>query len=465
MGSYSRTSYRELLVLSLDVTMLKEGNEWGSNIVSWSFETQNRRAPTKKRQHHGHQSLIGTSAMEEELQPYQFLQTDYNKASFTLTNDKTTASCIDGDVYGYYLSMTRSIGRDHRLILKILGSRDVRFNFTTCDTASLLTNDKHLNHLCGTDCCNGRNVTDAKTIRGESFVIMRRTSDNRIEAVVSDASGSSITELWDMDVTADVPVLPVVNFCKEWQNVQILPDETGLQSVRSQIDALQAAVIAKHVLIALRTNWNNWKALSAVKAELPADRDYKIQGFENKIREKAYAYSPSWLSNDSVVVRDGVMQRIGDIHQKNYSFRSTPFAAGTRMKFVINRMSKPFCESLTFGVTVHSPDHLDMQSLPTNGSKLKENSTAENWHVANDFVPFPQENQIICLMRTSAGVVMKTDTDPWATDEPLLFPVNSLTRVFPFFILDGSVKAIQMLEVKHCDYIRDCDVYRSGSSI
>ena len=37
---------------------------------------------------------MDASMLEAELQPYQFLETDYNKAAFTLTNDKTTASYI-----------------------------------------------------------------------------------------------------------------------------------------------------------------------------------------------------------------------------------------------------------------------------------------------------------------------------------------------------------------------------------
>ena len=43
--------------------------------------------------------------MEAELQPYQFLETDYNKAAFILTNDKTTAKYIGTSDYAW-LAMT-----------------------------------------------------------------------------------------------------------------------------------------------------------------------------------------------------------------------------------------------------------------------------------------------------------------------------------------------------------------------
>ena len=49
--------------------------------------------------------------MEAELEPYQFLQTDYNKNVFKFTNDKTTASYIGPDD-GALLSMGAGIGDD-----------------------------------------------------------------------------------------------------------------------------------------------------------------------------------------------------------------------------------------------------------------------------------------------------------------------------------------------------------------
>ena len=277
--------------------------------------------------------------MESELQPYQFLQTDYNKKAFTLTNDKTTAKNIryvrykasGGDFKWWdidshdcaYLSMTRPIGRDHRLILKILGSAgslgfetDVHLYFTTCDTASLLANDKHLIEFCGAGRCHGQRVTKKKAINTGSQVIITRTTDNRIEIVVIDASGGSSTEhvttdepvvpvisfrkiyqyieilpdeaglrsqihalkaaaivisnasgglrteFWDVEIAAEVPVVPVVLVCKSWQNIQILPDETGLQSVLSQIVAFKAIAQQKRhdILTAIGADWNDLRS-------------------------------------------------------------------------------------------------------------------------------------------------------------------------------------------------------------
>ena len=132
------------------------------------------------------------------------------------------------------------------------------------------------------------------------------------------------------------------------------------------------------------------------------------------------------------------MHRIGDINYKNYLFRSSPFSTDSKITLIISRVCKQFGESLTFGVTVHSPDRLDMQSLPANGLTLKLTST-ENWHVAIDIVPSPNKKQIICLMRTSDGVLMKTETE-----ERLLFEVDPFVCVFPFFLFDGSVEEIQL---------------------
>ena len=206
------------------------------------------------------------SALEAELKPYQFLETSYNKAAFTLTNDKTTASCI-GTCGVACLAMTRPIGRDHRLILKIEGfefdliSFDAWICFTTCDTADL-ANDRHLSNWCDKGCTD-RLATGRKTMTLGSQATIRRTPDNRIEVVVSDANGLSSTEHWDMDVTADVPVVPLVFvFSKSRRNIQILPDEEGLQIVRSQIDALQAATQKRHeVLSAVVANWNDLRSV------------------------------------------------------------------------------------------------------------------------------------------------------------------------------------------------------------
>ena len=540
--------------------------------------------------------------MEAELQPYQFLETDYSRKAFTLTNDKMTASYVlmpaDGvngahcgpfglfsmpqmqiqlqgqmqvltrppgpvnSNVGPYLSMTRPIGRDHRLILKIDGS-DVAVSFTTCTTASLMADENHLKKLSPAVHVSGMNAT-----KRASQVSIRRTTDNRIEVVVSDYSGGSNTSFCDVSVAAGVPLVPAIAMCYG-KAVKILPDEEGLQIVRSQIDALQVAEQKRHELVtAIVTDWSDLRSavqstaskrdqqteehdqsartrasdvvrmkslsqirekmqlvldkvsggiesdvhqllysvrteLSSYKSEVSADNDHKTQVRENKIKDQSERIdelmhqmeqmkvdSPhvachdvdfsAWLSNDFVSVRDSVIQRIGDIDQKNYIFRVTPFVMGTKITFMISRLSTTFCESLTFGVTVYSAFHLDMQFLPANGLKLKISSKSSFWQVANDFIPTPQEKQIICLIRTSDGVVMQTETE-----ERLLLPVDPFVCVFPFFLFDGSVEAIQLREfkvhnrermeclicldkvastrVKPCGHILYCEDCRSGA--
>ena len=484
---------------------------------------------------------MNTSEMDAELEPYQFLQTYYNKKTFALSNDKTTASSIGKHQFAY-LATTRPIGREHRLILKILGleQTDICLMFTTCDTASLLANDKHLTQWCGAGCCTGRLVSRVMYITTGSQMTVRRKTDNMIEVVVIDASGGSSTELWDTDVAADVPVVPVMCFRKIWQNIQILPDETGLRTILSQFlivkqkchkeneDDLRSVVQSTTSKLSQRIQRQEEKMqfmqpqvsrieqhILSVRTEyfaLKSDHQQKTQFLElaiglqsdlinsliNQVAQmKAGIGSPpaacleadsssTWISNDGVAVRNGVMHRIGDMDSKNYSFRSTTFATGTKITFVISRVSKQIGGSLTFGVTVISPHHLDMQSLPANGVKL-EKSRTENWHVANNFVSKPNEKQIICLMRTSDGVLMKTETELWTIEERILFPVDPFLRLYPFFLFDGCVEEIEQREfkvrkrdklecvicldkpastrVKPCGHILYCEDCRSGAII
>ena len=91
---------------------------------------------------------------------------------------------------------------------------------------------------------------------------IRRTTDIRIEAVHSDASSGSSTELWDLDVIADVPLVPVVYVIrKSWHDFYILPDEAGLLSVRSQIKASKKSANSKperhNVSTATGEDWND----------------------------------------------------------------------------------------------------------------------------------------------------------------------------------------------------------------
>ena len=161
------------------------------------------------------QRFMNTSEMDAELDPYQFLGTYYNKKAFTLSNDKTTASYIGSDDSAC-LAMTRPIGHEHRLILNLHGPDDVDLYFTTCDAASLLANSKHLINWCGSDYCIGRHVPVGRALSEGSQLNIRRTTDNRIEIVVIDASGGSSTE----HVTTDEPVVPVISFRKIYQSMK-----------------------------------------------------------------------------------------------------------------------------------------------------------------------------------------------------------------------------------------------------
>ena len=307
----------------------------------------------------------------------------------------------------------------------------ISIGFTTCDTASLLANDKHLTSWCGSDVCSGRWVTGVRMKSG-SQVSIRRTTDNRIEAVVSDASGGTSTEFWNMDVAADVPVRPVVDrTAREGKALKFSRMRQDCGAVRSQIDhkihVLENAVREQRELI---SSLQDQVELMKVGSPPVACHDSDFS-------------SCSWLSNDFVSVNDSVIQRIGDIDQKNYSFRSTTFATGTTITFVISGVAKQFGESLTFGVTVYSPDQLDMQSLPANGLKLQISCSSNFWFIANDFLSDPKAQQVVCLKRTSVGVVMETESE-----ERLLFSVDPHVRLFPFFLFDGYVQAIQLKEFK-----------------
>ena len=208
------------------------------------------------------------SEMEAELRPYKFMETEYNKESFCLTNDETTASYIGTSDFAY-LSTTRPIGRDHRLILNILGIEDVLIHFTKCDT--LLTNSKHLMDRCGLRRCNGQNVTALKEMKAASVVSIRRTEINEIEAVVSDDRGGSSIEHYGIGVTADEPVVPVILVRKRWEEIQILPDEAGLWSVRSQI------ALRTHASDAVTTDGSDSADLKSLVQTLERKHDQQFQ--------------------------------------------------------------------------------------------------------------------------------------------------------------------------------------------
>ena len=227
---------------------------------------------------------------------------------------------------------------------------------------------------------------------------------------------------------------------------------SGLLGIKSDIEQL---------ILPVRTE------LSSLKSELSADHDHKTQVLEDKIKEQSERIdelmhqmeqmkvdSPliachetdfsSWISNDFVVVRDSIIQRIGNKDQKNYSFRSSPFEIDETIIIAIRKsVNENPMESVTFGVTGNSIDELVLQSLPENGLELQKLSASHKWNVAHDFLPHDSMTELIGLMRTGKGIVMRT-----ASTETLLLVVDPFIRIFPFFLFDGSVEEIELKQFK-----------------
>lgn len=151
----------------------------------------------------------------------------------------------------------------------------------------------------------------------------------------------------------------------------------------------------------------------------------------------------SWLANAFVSTDQSVIWRNGDMHDKNYIFRSLPFDVGSCISFRIEDMDTTVRTSLTFGVTVSSADHLDLQSLPASGLDLWTKTTSlsdfNNWNVVTDLISDPRIKMEFRLMREESGVFFKS-----MSEERLLFPVDQYVCVFPFFLFDGCVQAIRL---------------------
>ena len=449
--------------------------------------------------------------MEDDTEPYFFVETDYNKTAFTLNENKTAATLNQSSWAMIHAS--RPLGCSHRLIIKsmnadIAASDDAYLHFTSCTGESLRKNSHHLNGYCSESVCGGVDMFEFSIgMKKGSSVTISRTAGNKCLAVFSDPPAE---KLLDINVNAGVPIIPVLYFGATSQKLEIMSDESYL----NQIQALKLEKQNKRqILVDLCSDIQEMKSLMAAttaKLDLQIDQlvqnqvmeakemKLKISEQEEQISEQLQQIasmkvgsapaacdqvdSSSWLSNRFVAVADSLIQRIGQIDDKNYIFRCTPFAIDSKITFTIHEVNVQFSESLTFGVTVFSPDHLDMQSLPANGQKLKIKSTSFLWYVAHDFVPNPKAKLIVSLTRTEAGILMKTEAE-----EKLLFAVDPFICVFPFFLFDGSVQSVELKEfkvqnrsggecviclkqpattrVKPCDHLLYCSDCHSGAVV
>ena len=304
----------------------------------------------------------------------------------------------------------------------------------------------------------------------------------------------------EINVSAGTPIIPIISLVTTL--LEILPDDSDLNQIAlNRLEAPNKQMVLTDlqeikVLVTIMSS----KLYQLVQFQMKQEEKMKlkISEQEEQISEQQQQIasmkigsapaacdqvdSSSWLSNQFIAVSDSLIQRISRIDDKNFIFGCTPFAIDLKITFKIHEVNMQFSESLTFGVTVFPPDHLDMQSLPANGQKLKIKSTSFLWYVAVDFVPNPKEKQIVCLTRTEAGILMKTQAE-----DKLLFAVDPFICVFPFFLFDGSVQSIELKEfkvqnrsgsecviclkqpastrVKPCDHLLYCSDCHSGAVV
>lgn len=154
--------------------------------------------------------------------------------------------------------------------------------------------------------------------------------------------------------------------------------------------------------------------------------------------------SKKWITSETVVSADKVISRIvSSIDDANYVFRTKLFAVGSEINFVILKVDHLFAKSISFGICTFPPHELNIHSLPCHAVKLRNMTSDKNWVIAGDIVPEAKFGRAICLKRTSDGVFMKR-----MTGTQKLLELNTSVKAYPFFLFDGSVKTISLVDFK-----------------
>ena len=191
---------------------------------------------------------------------------------------------------------------------------------------------------------------------------------------------------------------------------------------------------------------------------IPSAKDVKIAQLESAIRDQdqklselrqeldlvqARVVTPdkeeAWRSTLSISVAESVIERSGRIDGKNYVFRNEEFKLGSQIVFQVTGMDCNFMESLSFGVTVFTPQVVDLDSLPGFGLKLFADTTSLKWFGSNDVLSDPKPDQVVSITRFRDGVYAKT-----LASVDKLFDLDPYVRVYPFFLMDGCVSRINL---------------------
>ena len=154
---------------------------------------------------------------------------------------------------------------------------------------------------------------------------------------------------------------------------------------------------------------------------------------------------------------DGVISRVGDdARSRAYVFRGAPVALYDSVTFVMEQLSS--CDgssqdaaaylesSLSFGVTIHAPEHVMLESLPINSQVLTTMaSAAGNWFVASNILPKPGEWRVARITRRADGVYIKRGSSvDGQTTEERLFDLDPFIRVHAFLHFEGCVSSIRL---------------------
>ena len=196
------------------------------------------------------------------------------------------------------------------------------------------------------------------------------------------------------------------------------------------------------------------QADSASAAPTPTAR----RSAQSPSQAAASAGGSGWQANEGVrVSEDGVISRVGDdVRSRAYVFRGAPLALYDSFTFVMEQLSS--CDgssqdaaaylesSLSFGVTIHAPEHVMLESLPINSQVLTTMaSAAGNWFVASNILPKPGEWRVARITRRANGVWIKRGSSvDGKTTEKLLFDLDPFIRVHAFLHFDGCISSTRL---------------------
>lgn len=402
---------------------------------------------------------------ERDSQPYTFLKNENYTAYWNISDDLCTAASKTASSTNSFVFVSQPIRKEHRLIIKtatLVSPSQLQMRVSACSTARL-SDAWHVTSACTTSNYCPKNSTSASitTKAGEEgWIIIKRSADDRyIEYLGKDGVEIGKIDIngWGNDVVVGFYGHNFGANCLE-----IVPDTDGLLRTEKRRDQMLAWIALpgvcgdRHNELAAQIEWI--KAFLETKQQETEQKVHALEivnaGLQKQVEDMSLGSAPLaassidssvWLAHSFIEIDDHVISRVGHIDDKNYCFRATQFDVGSKLAFEVKTCEHNFMESLTFGVSIYSPENLSMTRMPSSTEKLKVKSKSEKWFVAPDILTKVEEGLIVCITRTDDKFVIKTSADK---KEKTLFEVDSCLNVYPFFYFDACVSAIELKDFK-----------------